>query len=157
MPQSFENSSRDKIEDLHVLIVDDDDAFITLIHSMLRALGVTQVTRASNGAEAYQKLRSSQRVIDCIICDYNMDNGNGLQLLQAVRTGTVMPIRPDACFILLTASSDQDTVGNAAALDVSGYLVKPVTKDKVQASIKKARARVIKIDIPRYQRVMLSR
>ena len=42
MPQSFEITPGDKFEDLHILIVDDDDAFITLIHAMLRALGITQ-------------------------------------------------------------------------------------------------------------------
>jgi two-component system, chemotaxis family, chemotaxis protein CheY len=156
MPQNSEIKSGERLVDLHVLIIDDDDAFITLIHAMLKSLGVGQVTRASSGAEAYQKMRKSERVIDCIICDYHMENGNGLQLLQAVRTATVNPVRPDACFILLTSSSDPETVSSAARLDVSGYLVKPVTKEKIEASITKARSRAIKIDVARYQRVALN-
>jgi response regulator of citrate/malate metabolism len=85
-----------------------------------------------------------------------MENGNGLQILQMVRADNAAPVRPDVCFILLTASSDPDTVSAAALLDVNGYLVKPVTKEKIQASIAKARSRAIKIDIPRYQRVVIT-
>ena len=41
----------------------------------------------------------------------------------------------------------------AARLDVSGYLVKPVTPDKLKATILKARHRGIKIDFNRYMQV----
>lgn len=157
MPQSSAIRTGDeRLEDLHILIVDDDDAFITLMHAMMQKLGVGHVSRAKSGAEAYNLMRRSERVIDCIICDYTMENGNGLQLLQMVRTGNASPVRPDACFILLTASSEPETVSAAALLDVNGYLVKPVTKEKIQTSIAKARSRVIKIDVPRYQRVVVT-
>lgn len=157
MPQSSAvRMGNERLEDLHILIVDDDEAFITLMHAMMRKLGVGQISRAKSGAEAYNMMRRSERVIDCVICDYSMENGNGLQLLQMIRTGNASPVRPDACFILLTASSEPETVSSAALLDVSGYLVKPVTQEKIQASISKARSRVIKIDVPRYQRVVIN-
>ncbi len=145
----------ENLEDLHILVVDDDDAFISLILAMMDALGVGEISSAKSGAEAYDTLRKSKKIVDCVICDYRMDNGNGLQLLQAIRTGVVNPVRPDATFILLTSSSDPETVSAAAMLDVSGYLVKPVTKEKLAVAIAKARSRVIKVDIGRYQRVSI--
>ncbi len=94
-------------------------------------------------------------MVDYIICDYNMDNGNGLQLLQTVRTGTVSPVRLDPLLYPFNSVSYHDTVGNAARLDVSGDLVKPATKEKISEATVKAHSRLIKIDIPRYQQAVL--
>ncbi|MEQ9447839.1 MAG: response regulator [Rhodospirillaceae bacterium] len=155
MPPSEQINTGERVEDFHVFIVDDDEAFVTLIHAMLRALGITKVTRAFSGAEAFDKLSRDERVVDCILCDISMENGTGLQLLRQVRTSSVPRVRPDIPFVLVTASSHPDTIGHAAQLDVSGYLVKPVTKEKLLSALKTARRRGIKVDIPRYARVVL--
>lgn len=141
------------LEDLHVLAVDDDAAFLDLLEALLRHLGVKMITRAASGRDAFGKLHFIERVVDCVLCDYSMAEGNGLQLLQAIRTAKVKFFRPDACFILVTASGDHDVVGMAARLDVSGYLVKPVTPDTLKTTILKARTRAIKIDFNRYMQV----
>src|SRR4051812_48612271 len=112
-------------KNLHILIVDDDIAMLDLIEALLKALGVGIVSRATSGAEAFNLLAKTDRVIDCTLCDYTMANGNGLQLLQAIRMGQVKNCRPDACFVLLTASGEAAVVAVAAELDVSGYVVKP--------------------------------
>ncbi len=143
----------ERLEDLHVLLVDDDAAFLDLLEALLGHLGIEAITRAASGREAFGKLHGIERVVDCVLCDYSMAEGNGLQLLQAIRTAKIKNFRPDACFILVTASGDHEIVGLAARLDVSGYLVKPVTPDKLKAAIVKARARAIKIDFNRYMQV----
>jgi CheY-like chemotaxis protein len=143
----------DRMEDLHVLLVDDDTAFLDLLEALLQYLGVKLITRATSGRDAFGKLHNIERVVDCVLCDYSMAEGNGLQLLQAIRTAKIKFFRPDACFILVTASGDHEVVGMAARLDVSGYLVKPVTPDKLKTTIVKARARAIKIDFNRYAQV----
>ena len=145
----------ERLEDLHVLLVDDDTAFLDLLEALLQHLGVKTITRATSGREAFGKLHHIERVVDCVLCDYSMSEGNGLQLLQAIRTAKIKFFRPDACFILVTASGDHEVVGIAARLDVSGYLVKPVTPDKLKAAILKARARAIKIDFNRYTQVQV--
>ena len=149
-PLDIENLSA-----LHVLIVDDDGTFLDLVEAMLQSLCVGHVTRATSGREAFEKLHASSRVVDVIFCDYHMSQGTGLELLWVVRTGQVKAVRPDACFILLTASGDPDTVSVAAQLDVSGYLVKPVTPQKLRAAISQGRKRAIKIDFTRYKHVQL--
>ena len=145
----------DRMEDLHVLLVDDDVAFLDLLEALLQYLGVKIITRATSGREAFGKLHTIERVVDCVLCDYSMAEGNGLQLLQAIRTAKIKFFRPDACFILVTASGDHEVVGMAARLDVSGYLVKPVTPDKLKTTIVKARSRAIKIDFNRYMQVVV--
>jgi CheY-like chemotaxis protein len=145
----------ERIEHLHVLLVDDDTAFLDLVEALLRSIGITQISRSGSGRDAFAKLHLSDKVVDCILCDYSMAEGNGLQLLQAIRTGKIRFFRPDACFILLTASGDHDIVGVAARLDVNGYLVKPVTPDKLRAAITKARSRYFRIDFARYGQVVV--
>jgi DNA-binding NarL/FixJ family response regulator len=145
----------ENLGDLHVLLVDDDNAFLSVIEALLRSLGVKLITRASSGRDAFMKLHAIDRVVDCVLCDYSMAEGNGLQLLQIIRMGKVKQFRPDACFILLTASGQEDTVAIAARLDVSGYLVKPVTPQKLKTAIEKARARSIRIDFQRYGSIVV--
>lgn len=143
------------IGDLHILLVDDDSTFLDLMQALLQGMGVTHITRAESGMDAFNKLSKVERVVDCVLCDYTMAQGNGLQLLQAIRMGKIKFFRPDACFILLTASGEPKVVATAVDLDVSAYLVKPVTPDKLRATIAKARARMIRIDIPRYANVAI--
>src|SRR5579883_2780005 len=104
---------------LHVLLVDDDETFLDVLEGLLRSLGVQAVTRATSGSDATRKLGSTQRVVDCILCDFSMSEGNGLQLLQAIRLGQLKYIRPDICFILVTVARNPDLVKLAAGLDVS--------------------------------------
>jgi CheY-like chemotaxis protein len=143
------------LKNLHILLVDDDNTTRTLVAALLQSMGVAQITQADSGGDAFRQLLTAGRVVDCILCDYTMDNGNGLQLLQAIRMGQVKNIRPDACFILLTSSGAPQTVTIAAELDVNGYLVKPATPDKLKASIAKARARAIRINFQKYGRVVV--
>ena len=79
-------AKEDRLEDLHVLLVDDDAAFLDLLEALLQHLGVKAITRAISGRDAFSKLHHVERVVDCVLCDYSMAEGNGLQLLQAIRT-----------------------------------------------------------------------
>src|ERR1700761_8277674 len=74
-------------DQFHVLIVDDDEAFLNVTEALLKAIGVKSVTKATNGREAFGFLKQSPRVVDCVLCDYSMTPGTGLELLQAIRTG----------------------------------------------------------------------
>ena len=84
-----------------------------------------------------------------------MDDGNGLQFLWAVRTDLVPHVRPDVCFLMLTASNDPNAFALAARLDVSGYVTKPVTPDKLRTAIVRGYNQVIRPDAARYNRVLL--
>jgi CheY-like chemotaxis protein len=143
------------IADLHLLLVDDDALFLGILQAMLGKLGVTQITRAVNGSDAFEKLRHAKKVVDCILCDYSMEAGNGLQLLQAVRTKQIHVIRPDTCFVLVTSSRDQDVIATAGQLDVNGYLVKPVTPESLHAAVVKARGRPVRLDMQKYAAVQI--
>lgn len=154
-PETPTPVDNERLEELHVLLVDDDNTFLDLIQAMLKSIGVGHVSRATSGRAAFEALLSGARVVDVILCDQNMAEGTGLELLWVVRTGQVKAFRPDACFLLLTATGDHETVGLAGRLDVSGYLIKPVTPQKLRAAISVGRKRAIKIDFARYKQVQL--
>ncbi len=122
----MDRASKEPLSDLHILVVDDNPTFLEVCEVMLRSLGAKAIATANSGADAYYKLSVTgpgvERVVDCVLCDYNMANGNGLQLLQSVRTGQVKYFRPDASFILMTANPSVEVIETAAGLDASGFL-----------------------------------
>jgi len=59
-------------------------------------------------------------------------------LLQAIRTGKRAELRPDQPFILLTGHGDVEVVRSAKALDVSGYIVKPVAAETFTKGVNRA-------------------
>lgn len=143
-------------KDFNVLIVDDDPVYQELVVGMLEMIGFTKIKRAENGRSALIAIRSSTQRFDLIICDCQMATGNGLQLLQYVRTGeTRGNLRPDCCFILLTSLGQSEVVRMAQQLDVSGYVIKPVTVEKLVDAIAKGRARAFPLDINRYKAVVV--
>jgi DNA-binding NarL/FixJ family response regulator len=56
-----------------------------------------------------------------------MDGMTGLALLQRIRAGRNTVIPRDIRFIMLTGDSSPDLVRAAAALDVNGFIKKPIT------------------------------
>ena len=147
--------TQELLKKYHVLIVDDDPAFLGVLEGMLKSIGIGTVSKALSGSEALDALAKPDRLVDVIICDYEMSSGNGLQLLQTVRLGKVKNLRPDVCFLLLTVWAKPDVVTTAAHLDAHGYLVKPVTPEKLLAAILKGRAKHFPIRFDRYAGVTL--
>lgn len=143
-------------KDFNVLIIDDDPVYQELVVGMLEMIGFTKIVRAESGRSALAAIRSSTHRFDCIICDCKMETGNGLQLLQYVRTGEAKSrLRADCCFILLTSLGQPEVVKMAQQLDVSGYIVKPVTVEKLVDAIAKGRERYFPLDINKYRAVVV--
>lgn len=72
-----------KNESLNVLIVDDDLDIVELIEEEFRSSGYQTLT-AGSGNEAIFLL--GKRKVDIVISDYKMPNGDGMKLLQFVKT-----------------------------------------------------------------------
>jgi two-component system chemotaxis response regulator CheY len=137
------------LKDLRILLVDDKPFIRSLVNSMLLRAGVRLIAQAASGDEALKELAKAGGQFDCIISDFNMQPMNGLQLLQAIRAAQVPHTAPDICFILLTGSGDAVTVNLAIALDVHGYLVKPVSYEGLFRAIENGMQREIRLQGPR--------
>lgn len=105
---------------IKTLVVDDMSSMRMMIKSVLREYGVIDVQEAGDGEKAVEVLDSAP--FQLVICDWDMPNMNGLELLQYVRGDARYNHLP---FIMLTANSDREHVALAIESGVSDYLAKP--------------------------------
>ena len=115
---------------LKVLVVEDLPPAMTLMKSLLRSLGISDIHSATDGREAQTFLDNTGEMVDLIICDWNMPNANGLELLQQVRT-----VFPKMLFMMVTANSDEISVKNAMRCNVDAYVIKPFTADQIEKKL----------------------
>lgn len=123
---------------LRFLVIDDDRAILELIDAMLCMAGVGSVIKSASCLAALNVLADERKKFDCIICDYTMTNMTGLELLQQIRGGQHTHIPRDIRFIMVTMSGQEAVVKAALQLDVSGYIVKPVSKDALIKAVHRA-------------------
>lgn len=117
-------------------LIADDKAFIrSLIQGMLRGFKVDNVQFATNGMDVLNTLSIPDNPIDCLLCDWNMAPINGLQVLSLIRRGAVKGAPRDLRVIMLTGHADAELVQAALALDVNGYVIKPVAAEKLGSAI----------------------
>lgn len=117
--------------ELRVLIVEDQSDARVMLHNMLVELGVTQVFQASNGKEAMMFLDSAMDFIDLIICDWNMPEMTGMELLRQFRS-----VDPSMPFLMVTGRADMDSVVEAKSCGVTGYIRKPFSQVELEAKIR---------------------
>ena len=124
------------------LVVDDKEECRGELAANLRAVGAKQILLAASGVEAVAMLKAQPRPVDLILSDIRMPDGNGLQLLQALRTGLIKGMRVNATFVLTTAFPEIGIIQTASSLDAKGLVVKPVNPVKFEAVLLKARRTV---------------
>ena len=88
-----------------VLVVDDYNTMIRIMHNLLKQLGFEQVDDANDGSSALAKLR--KRDYGLVISDWNMEPMTGFALLQEMRAD---PSLSEIPFIMVTAESKTDNV-----------------------------------------------
>lgn len=137
---------------LRVLVADDKPFIRSIVQNMLLRLKVKNIFLASNGEQATRLLRKYTHRIGCIISDWNMDPVGGLELLRSVRAGQIPGLPPETCFIMLTGHAKEKVVKTALALDVSAYLVKPVSFEKLVKTMDAALARDFRLRQSLYYR-----
>lgn len=127
--------------DIRFLVVDDMATMRKVISQQLKGLGATKIFEASDGSVAKQvleKAAENQEPAQFIVCDWNMPNFNGLDLLRYCRADQTYK---NVAFLLVTAESEMSQVSEAIAAGVDNYVVKPFTPvslaDKISAVYQK--------------------
>lgn len=103
---------------VEVLLVDDDETWARTQRRVLERYAET--TRVSTA----HTLRTARAALepawpDCIVCDYQLGDGTGLELLEAVRNE-----RPDVPFVLVTGQGDESVASDAIGASVTDYVRK---------------------------------
>ena len=115
------------VNNLIVLVVEDDDFQRMTLVQMLRVLGVQEVLEASDGQQALALLSSLSPLISVVICDLEMPNMDGMELLR--HAGQAQ----NPASVIISSSKDQsllDSVGvmaRAYGINLLGVIKKPAT------------------------------
>lgn len=121
---------------LRFLVVDDFSTMRRIVCNLLKDSGFTDLEEAEDGSSALTKLRNGN--FDFVVCDINMPNVNGLQLLAEVKKDPALKHIP---ILMVTTEARKEDILLAAQLGAAGYVVKPFTKaileDKVIYILKK--------------------
>lgn len=130
------------LTDMTILLVEDVAFNRRLITQLLHGLGRPNIFEAADGREALDILSSQETYIEFVVSDFNMPRFDGLQLLKSVRTGE-RGIDRGIPFSMLTAHSDVELVEGALALDVNGFLIKPVSKGALEQRLRQMLAQSV--------------
>ena len=135
--------------DIRVLIVDDDAAHRKLLCRNLVRRGYVCDT-AVNGRGARALLAGG--AYDILVADIVMPGESGLDLAAAVQT-----LYPDMAVIMATGVEDSRAYGRAAEMGVYGYLIKPVSRNQLLATVESAWQRLSMERENRQQAQMMAR
>ncbi|MNQ54597.1 Chemotaxis protein CheY [compost metagenome] len=122
---------------VNVLVVDDASFIRDLVKKGLRDhFPGIQIEEAINGRKAQQLLARAH--IDLILCDWEMPEMSGLELLTWCREQDHLKTTP---FIMVTSRGDKENVIQAIQAGVSDYIGKPFSNDQLVTKVKKALTR----------------
>jgi len=117
------------------LVVDDDVLMLEIITTSLHQIGITQTNTAQNGAEGLRYLRAETTPPNCIICDLQMPEMDGIELLRHLAEmnyqGGIILMSGEDKRVLTTV----EELANAHHLNILGSLSKPITKQELLAHL----------------------
>ena len=125
---------------MRILIVEDDMTSRLLLSKMLEPFGTCDV--AVNGKEAvdaFQRARESAEPYALVCLDIMMPEMDGQAALKAIRAqegALALPPSRAAKIVMTTALHDLDNVTNAYRELCDGYLVKPISREKLVGLLK---------------------
>ena len=119
---------------LNVMVVVDETFSQTLVVRLLEGLGVASVTAAANGADALAKFKAAKARVHLVICDIEMPEMGGFELIRRIRFGAV-PSYKEVPVVMLTGKDSDKNAQNARIHRVSGFLVKPPKANTLKNAI----------------------
>lgn len=114
---------------LTVMVVDDDEAVLTLTAEMLEQAGFDPVT-ASDGAEAIERVRKRGNEIDAVVLDMTMPGLSGEETYRGM-----LEIRADLPVIVASGYSEQDAMEHFEDPRPAGFLQKPYRMGDLRAAV----------------------
>jgi two-component system chemotaxis response regulator CheY len=116
-----------------VLIIDDESDVRDVLKFHLSENNY-QIIEAENGQEGMDLLKSGDNLsnVGVIICDIRMPKVNGIECIQYIRQEA-----PGIPIVVVTGFPDTQMAVNLLNEGVKEYLVKPVEKEKLVATVEK--------------------
>lgn len=118
-----------------ILIADDEHLVVEGLTRSLTALNYTVIAACKNGEEAVAACHDDPP--DMVLLDIQMPKMNGLEAARIIYGEMGVPV------IIVSAFSDSEYLRTSANVGVFGYLLKPVTRDDLEAVMTIAWARYV--------------
>ena len=109
----------------HFRVTDDYESMRVMIAEHLKQLGVEKILFASSGNQAMRIIKQNQGKpgqIEFLLTDMIMDDGNGIELVKAVRADATLKSLP---VLMITSKAEVGLVIDAVKAGVNNYIVKP--------------------------------
>lgn len=110
------------------LVVDDEPLAVLRLVKMLKQAGITDIITATNGQKALEEVEKYHPHV--VLLDIEMPVLTGIQAAPKIKQ-----LSPETKIIFCTAYDDFAI--DAFALSASDYLLKPVSKDRLQQALDK--------------------
>lgn len=111
-----------------ILLIDDSRTARQIVRRVLVAAGY-DVVEAADGAEGLARIQDDHD-LSLVVCDVNMPNMTGLELLGAVRAAG-----RDEGFVMLTSECSPKSLEAAEALGARAWLRKPIRPEGLLAAV----------------------
>jgi DNA-binding NarL/FixJ family response regulator len=106
-----------------LLLIDDDKQWLSLVGELLAKtepdFNIVTATSLATGRQ-----RFTESAFDCVVCDYRLGDGTGLELLSEVRTS-----HPELPFVLVTSRGDESVAAYAIKQGVTDYIPKELIRE----------------------------
>jgi two-component system chemotaxis response regulator CheY len=103
-----------------------------ILRNILKQIGFTDINEADDGSTALKELKKEK--YDLILCDWNMPEMPGIDLINAIRADDELKGIP---FVMITAEAQKDNIIGAVKAGVNSYVVKPFTAETIGEKLKK--------------------
>ncbi len=125
---------------IHLLHIEDDSIDRMVVQRVLKKFPVVKTLyQAQNGEEALDMLRGQKGKAplmpypNVVLLDINMPRMNGIEFLKEMRAD--QELKHLVAFVL-TTSGDENDKAQAHALNVAGYIIKPVDLSVFEATFR---------------------
>ncbi len=112
------------ISGLRVMVIDDSDAYRSILEEMLTSFHF-EVETAARGEEGVSRLEVAERPFDIVLVDWKMPGMSGDEVASAIHQSRQLSLRPKV--IMVTAFGREEVREAAERVGVDGFLLKPVT------------------------------
>lgn len=123
-----------RFADVNVIVVDDNDTTRAMLRAIMRAEGIEVIGEAKDGVSGLTMIRRLHPSLVCL--DIMMPEVDGIEILTQLKAEM-----PDIRVLMITGSTDRETVQAAVQGGANGYLVKPFNGAKVILAVERALGR----------------
>lgn len=123
------------LDKARILVAEDNEESAALLVDILKDIGLKFIDEATDGIQAFDKIKKAEAAYDIILCDWDMPELSGIEVHSKAKASNTLR---GAHFIMVTAMSEASNIKRAVQQGVNDYIVKPIDMDKLEEKIRAA-------------------